>query len=360
MRSLHIFSKSDSSEGQGVHSAYLEQVRLSRQVLGDQYRISINPFLLGDINHFHTVNLRYYLKNAFFGRLFGKKKASIGYVHFLPETVDESLKLPKLFRKVFYWYLIQFYKSMDYHVVVNPYFIDLMAEYRIDTTNTVYIPNFVSDEEFFAYDESERDRVRASYGIEKDDFAVLGVGQTQTRKGVFDFVELARRNPDMKFFWAGGFSFGKMTDGYEEIKVLMENPPQNMTFMGIVPREKMNEIYNMADVMFLPSYAELFPMTILESMATGRAVLLRDLPIYEGILFDYYQKASDNDGFERILRRLRSDAPFRASVEDDSRRGNRFYNRESVGKMWKNFYDRVYRENGVRRRKESDCKERSV
>lgn len=343
MKSLHVFSKSDATEGQGVHSAFLEQVKLAEEVVGNEYSIRINPPLLGDINHFHTVNLRFFLKNLFFGR----KKISVGYVHFLPETVDESLKLPKLYRKVFYWYLIKFYKSMDYHVVVNPYFIDLMAAYGIDTANTVYIPNFVSNEDFYPYDAARRRRIRASYGLSDGDFAVLGVGQTQTRKGVIDFVELARRNPDMKFFWAGGFSFGKMTDGYGEIKALMDAPPANMTFMGIVGRDKMNDIYNMADVMFLPSYAELFPMTILESMAVGRAVLLRDLPIYNNILFDYYQKADNNDGFDTILKRLKCDSEFRAMAEDGARRGNLFYNKKSVGIMWKDFYNRIYNQNYV-------------
>ena len=61
--------------------------------------------------------------------------------------------------------------------------------------------------------------------------------------------------------WAGGFSFGKISEGYEEIREAMKHAPKNIKFLGIVDREKMNEVYNMADVMFLPSYEELFPMT---------------------------------------------------------------------------------------------------
>ena len=81
-----------------------------------------------------------------------------------------------------------------------------------------------------------------------------------------DFIEAAKKMPDCMFIWAGGFSFGRISDGYEEIKKMMKHLPSNVRFLGIVDREKMNEIYNMADVMFLPSYEELFPMTILESM----------------------------------------------------------------------------------------------
>ena len=83
------------------------------------------------------------------------------------------------------------------------------------------------------------------------------------------------------FVWAGGFSFGRISDGYEEIRKMMKHLPPNVRFLGIVDREKMNEIYNMADVMFLPSYEELFPMTILESMNCAVPVLVRNLPIYD-------------------------------------------------------------------------------
>ena len=43
----------------------------------------------------------------------------------------------------------------------------------------------------------------------------MGAGQVQTRKGVMDFVEVAKKMPDVKFVWAGGFSFGAITDGHE-------------------------------------------------------------------------------------------------------------------------------------------------
>ena len=43
----------------------------------------------------------------------------------------------------------------------------------------------------------------------------------------------------------------------------MENPPKNLKLLGMIDREKMNEIYNIGEVLFLPSFEELFPMTIL-------------------------------------------------------------------------------------------------
>lgn len=43
--------------------------------------------------------------------------------------------------------------------------------------------------------------------IGKDKFVVLGVGQIQHRKGVLDFVEVAKEFPELQFVWAGGLLF---------------------------------------------------------------------------------------------------------------------------------------------------------
>ena len=112
-------------------------------------------------------------------------------------------------------------------------------------------------------DEMSKLALRKKHGIAKDKFVVLCAGQLQVRKGIFEFIEIAKAMPDIQFIWAGGFSFGNITSGYKEIKPLVENPPENVKFTGIVEREVMNELYNIADVMFLPSYSELFPMIIL-------------------------------------------------------------------------------------------------
>ena len=57
---------------------------------------------------------------------------------------------------------------------------------------------------------------------------------------------------------------------------------------ALLVRDEMNDIYNICDLMFLPSYNELFPMSILEALALKIPVLLRNLDLYHAILFDYY------------------------------------------------------------------------
>lgn len=334
---INMMSAADSIKGQGVGSAYLEQVALVSEELSDKFEITVNRNICADITHYHTINPGYLLKKPFMTR----KGRSVGYVHMLPETVETSLNMPRLFKKSFYRYMIGFYKRMDYLVTVNPYFIGRLERYGIPRERITYIPNYVSSKVFHPVSPEEKRVLREKYDLKPDRFTVICAGQLQVRKGVFDFVEIARRMPELQFVWAGGFSFGMITDGYEDIKKIQENPPENVRLLGIVARESMNDIYNIGDVMFLPSFEELFPMTILEAMCVNIPVLLRDLDIYPDILFDFYSKSDSVDGFVRELKRLSTDRDYYTQQSEASKRGNEFYSRSHVAKMWDDFYTMV-------------------
>lgn len=339
MHHINMLSRADSVKGQGVGSAYLEQVALVKEDLSDHYKVSINSMNLNDITHYHTINPEFFLTIPFAK----KKGVAVGYVHFIPETLEDSIHLPKIFKIPFYWYVMKFYKSMDLLVTVNPWFIQKLAEYGINPKKVTYIPNYVSEKQFHPLPAASSRSLRKKYGLKEDCFTVLGVGQLQIRKGVLDFIEIAKKMPEVQFVWAGGFSFGPITDGYEEIKKIKENPPSNVTFLGIIDRDKMNEVYNLADLMFLPSYNELFPMTVLESMNCNKPMLLRDLDLYENILFDFYLKGSSNEEFIQIIKKLSSDQAAYETAVEMSKKGKAFYSRKHVAKMWDQFYRRALR-----------------
>lgn len=344
MRTINMLSSADKVKGQGVGSAYLEQVSLVKNGLDKEYNVVVNEKGNSEIAHYHTIDLKHY-----FHSLFGsKERANVGYVHFLPETVDGSLKLPLGAKDIFYKYIIAFYKKMDYLVTVNPYFIDRLAAYGIDKSKIFYIPNFVSEEKFYPMEQNEVNDIRRKYQIDEKSFVVLGVGQVQTRKGVLDFVEIAKKMPDVQFVWAGGFSFGKITDGYEELKKIVDNPPSNVKFIGIVDREDMNSVYNMSDLLFMPSYNELFPMSILETMNCAKPMLLRDIDIYKNILWDYYLRGKNNEEFIKIIESIKRKDEAYETARELSKKGAKFYSRDYVLKQWQEFYDKVYDEKVVR------------
>ena len=344
---IRMLSNADSVDGQGVASAYLEQVALVKEQ-NDLFNVYVNKEKRPKktkihINHIHTVMPNFLFK-------MGRKTCNVVYVHFLPTTLDGSIKMNKLFFSIFKWYVKSFYRKADEVVVVNPIFIKPLTEIGLKRENITYIPNYVNKTDFYKIDTERRNEVRAKYGLKPDDFVVLGCGQVQTRKGVKDFVEVAKKNPDKQFVWAGGFSFGKITDGYKELKAIMDNPPSNVHFIGIIPRTEMNDIFNMTDVLFMPSFAELFPMAILEAVNSHTPVLLRDLDLYEDILFHKYEKASDVDGFHEKINLLATDKEYYKQASENSKFISEFYSKENVAKIWREYYPRVWEKHQNKRK----------
>mgnify|MGYP005762428793 CR=1 FL=1 len=333
MLKITMFSQADSVQGQGVGSAYKELVALLKERFAGEFDIAINSRRKSDISHYHTINPTYYLST--FSRRRGRK---IGYVHFLPETLEGSLKIPQPWRGIFYRYVIAFYKRMDHLVVVNPTFIPKLAAYGIPEERVTYIPNFVDPAHFHPVSAAEKAALRDKYQVPQDKFVVFGSGQVQERKGVGDFIALAKQNPDLLFIWAGGFSFGPMTDGYRELKRVVENPPANLRFPGIVSREEVADYNNLADLFLLPSYNELFPMSVLEAFSCGTPVMLRDLDLYHAIIKGYYLPAADRAEMQAKLTDLLGDPAKLAELKQAAQTAAARYSKDHLAAEWHQFY----------------------
>ena len=331
---IRMLSAATSVPGQGVGSAYMEQVSLIKEQK-DLFRVYENKEKgLAQINHVHTVNPGFRMK-------MDSHHVNVIYVHFLPTTLNGSIKLPPLSFKIFKAYVRSTYKKADEIVVVNPIFIKPLVEMGCLEENITFIPNYVSQEEFHPLSEEEILQGKKKYGIDPEKFFVLGCGQVQTRKGVLDFIETAKRLPDVEFLWAGGFSFGKMTDGYKELKKAMEEAPSNVHFLGLLPREEMNLVFNMASLFFMPSFDELMPMSILEACDCKKPLLLRDLDLYPGIFFSHYDSAPDVEGFVREIDSLRKDKEKYLHYQKESEQIASFYSKEHVASLWREYYPRI-------------------
>ena len=260
----------------------------------------------------------------------------------MPETLEGSIKLPSGAKTVLYKYVIDFYKRMDQIVVVNPIFIDKLANYGIDRSKIKYIPNFVSKSVFYEQTDAQKKQFREKVGIPDDKFVIFGDGQVQVRKGVDDFAKLAQANPDIQFIWAGGFSFGKITEGYDRLKKLVANPPKNLLFTGIITRQELVNYLNIANLFLLPSYDELFPMSVLEAFSCGTPVLLRNLDLYKAIIDGYYMSGNNFDDFNQIIQSVLSDPEKLKRYHTLSLKASDEYSEANLTKVWREFYLEQY------------------
>src|SRR5665648_47333 len=103
--SINLLSSAYKYKGQGVGSAYEEQVSLVKNNLTDDFLIFENKVMLADITHYHTIDYKYYLCMW----LVKCKGKTVGYVHMIPETIESSIRLRKPIKNIFYTYMISFY-----------------------------------------------------------------------------------------------------------------------------------------------------------------------------------------------------------------------------------------------------------
>jgi 1,2-diacylglycerol-3-alpha-glucose alpha-1,2-galactosyltransferase len=326
---IGVLSQATSVPGQGVGSAYLEQISLIQQ--SKKLKVITKKSSRVDVYHVHTVNLRYWFVMKW------TKKPTIVYVHFLPSTLTTSIRLPKLIFGILKWYVKIFYRTADYLVVVNPIFIEPLMALGIAREKISFIPNYVSEAKFTIADSIQL--VREKHQFKR--FTILGVGQVQHRKGILDFVEVAKALPEIDFVWAGGFSFKNLTSGYEELKKIMDHPPKNVRFLGIVPRDEMKSLYKACDLFFLPSFDELMPMSVLEAAVATKPILLRNLPLYQPVFFDYYLNAPSIEGFVKIIKQVVDDPMAYQKALELTKALQTAYRQDTILKQWEDYYQKV-------------------
>lgn len=332
---IDVLSHATSAPAQGVGSAFLEQTRLMEELGKEDFTLLYNKSpRKADIVHVHSVNPDFYFK-------MNKKTLSVCYVHFLPETLKGSIRLPKPIFSLFCRYVVSFYRRAKEIVVVNPSFLEPLTRLGIEKERITYIPNFVDERVFHPATPEEKEELREKLGIPKKSFVVIAVGQVQTRKGVLDFLKVADRNPDLFFLWLGGFSFKGITDGYPILKKEMEKKRKNVLFPGIVSREEMVRYYQLSDLFFLPSYNELFPMSLLEACSCGLPYLIRGLSLYQPILPKKSLVGKDNEEFSTLLKRLSEKGTLYQEALSVSKEVKETYSRPHVYRLWKEYYLRI-------------------
>ena len=146
-----MLSTAEVAKGQGVASAYREQVSLIKKI--SDFEVEINSRKSDfDIYHIHSVHPSYRMR-------MNKKHLNVVYVHFNPSKNHESIKLPKLAEKIFDAYVNSYYRKADELVVVNPCFEKDLESLGIPSDKITYIPNFVSHDEFKILDREEVDKI---------------------------------------------------------------------------------------------------------------------------------------------------------------------------------------------------------
>ena len=118
----------------------------------------------------------------------------------------------------------------------------------------------------------------------------------------------------------------------------MDNPPENLIFPGIVEPERMRELYALADLFLLPSYNELFPMTILEAASCEAPIMLRDLDLYKVILEGNYRPTTDVEEMKQAIVEYREHPEALKELKEKAKAISKEYSEEHLLEIWLKFY----------------------
>lgn len=247
-----------------------------------------------DLIHANTYDFHslYLVKRA-------KKKGIpvIIHAHSTEEDFCNSFRFSNVIAPTFRKWLIYFYRHADLLLTPTPYSKKTLEHYKIgppivDISNGIDLSKFTPDSQ-------GGDDFRKEFGFSKDRKLVVTVGFPMERKGIVDFVEMAKRMPEYDFAWCGHLEDYLLPSRVVKLK---KTKLDNMKFLGYV--SGIERAYQAADLFFMPSKEETEGIVMLEALASRLPIVCRRI----GAFMPWLQNnknvfmAQFADGFEERIK----------------------------------------------------------
>lgn len=250
-----------------------------------------------DILHINFYGPKSYLfsKNA---KKNGKK--IVYHAHSTEEDFKNSFLFSNLVAPLFKKWLIKCYKLGDQIVTPTEYSKRLLDNYNID--RPIKAISNGCDTKFFEKNVEAGLNFRKEYGYSKKDKIIVGIGLYIERKGIIDFVELAKRLPDYKFIW---FGYSPLWASPKKIKRAVNTKLPNLHFAGYVDSSMIKAALSGADLYLFPTFEETEGIPIIEALTSKIPTLIRDIPVFEEYPKDkVVYKAKNIDDFEKMIPKI--------------------------------------------------------
>ncbi len=202
------------------------------------------------------------------------KKPIVMSAHQTHYDIDNAYVFSKQISQLFKVYLKRYYRYGDILICPTEHSRRIVKnELKIDKPIKL-ISNGV-DTQKFKHSIKKRTQFRKNYKL--NNTTVMCVGMPIERKGFYDFIEISKELNEHTFLWVGKRAFPLVQKNHNFNK-------KNLIMPGYV--KDIIAAYSGGDIFCFPSYYEGEGIAILEAMSCGLPVIIRDLPTYEGRLFD--------------------------------------------------------------------------
>lgn len=315
--------------GSGIGNAIKHQSR-ALELNGVEYTLDPSKFDY-DILHvnFYGFDSNRYVKLA--------RKKGIKVVistHTTAEDLRNSFIFSNFLSPFLRCWLKRFYSKADLLISPSSYTKDLLKEKYSLKPKIVVVSNGI-DVDRFMNDQKKAEQFRKEYSIK--DSLILAVGLVFRRKGILDFIEVSRKFMSRNsFFWLGR-RYGVATEN-NEMKNLIKNAPHNFRLVGYI--NDITAAYSACDIFFFPSYEENEAIVVLEAASMGKAIVVRDIPVFRSYLTDKKDclMGSSNKEFEEMIRLLSGNAKLREQLGRQARKLAEAKSLQKVGAQLKKEY----------------------
>ncbi len=251
-----------------------------------------------DIAHINTV----FPKSVAFAKKAKKASKRIVYHgHSTKEDFKNSFTFSNQLAPAFKKWLEYCYNKGDLILTPTEYSKSILKNYKLKPPIEV-VSNGI-DLDFWKKQAGDRDRFYQKYGLDKNKKSIISVGLPIKRKGIDDFIYLARKMPEYEFVW-----FGKLNPAVmpAEIKKMIDKAPENLHFPGYISSSDLREAYSGADLYVFLTHEETEGIVLLEALATKTDILIRDIEIFENDYIDgeNIYKGRTNEDFEKKIKRI--------------------------------------------------------
>ncbi|MGT2775074.1 glycosyltransferase family 4 protein [Streptococcus hyovaginalis] len=230
-------------------------------------------------------------------------KRVIMHAHSTKEDFENSFIGSNMAAPLFKRHLMRFYQAADYLITPTDYSKRLIQSYGI-TTPISAISNGI-DLSRYQQSDSKEAIFRAHFNLKSSDKVVISAGLFFERKGILDFVKVAKLMPEVTFIWFGYINHYLIPSHIR--KIVQGDHPQNVIFPGYIKGDIYEGAMTGANAFFFPSHEETEGIVVLEALASRQNVLLRDIPVYEGWIDESSAYlARDVLGFVRALEKILS------------------------------------------------------
>lgn len=332
MKILLYFENEKMIQTSGIGRAMKHQITALKSQ-GIEY--TTNP----DAKDYDILHVNTYMINS--SRLIAKAKREgkkvVVHAHSTEEDFRDSFILSNQLSPIFKKIIMNVYSQGDYILTPTPYSKKVLEGYGLqqpieDISNGIDIHRF-------SYDEEKIKAYKKYFSLKESDKVVIGVGLYFERKGILDFVEVAKMLPQYKFIW---FGYTPLYSIPKQVRdVVVKDHPNNVYFPGYVKGAIIEGAFSACNVFFFPSKEETEGIVVLEALASRQNVIVRDIPVFDPWLVheENCYKGETNEQFKQlILGIIEKDLP---STGEKGRKTAEERSIEEIGKKLKRIYDKV-------------------